>query len=68
MNKLGTEDDYIMTSPLSKFDDYDRYDLMGIKSDLKFLMEESKLSDEEKDKAKKRYLEVIHYIKDRLGI
>lgn len=63
---LGSDEDYIMTSPISKFDDYSEMDLYGIESDLKHILFHKDLSREYKVKAKRRYKQVINYIEDRI--
>ncbi len=63
---LGSDEDYIMTSPMSKFDDYTEFDLIDIESDLKHILFHKDLSREYKVKTKRRYKKVIDYIQDRI--
>lgn len=68
MKKLGKiETDYILDTPLDHFDNYGRYDIMGIEYDLRMILTECHwLTEEEKAFAKKRYDKVIDYIKKKM--
>ena len=63
---LGSDEDYVMTSAMSRFDEYTIFDIMGIESDLKYILFHKDLSREYKTIAKCRYKQVINYIEDRI--
>ena len=64
--KYKIENDYIMTSPLSRFDDYTIYDLMGIESDLNDLISDNEIDYNVKGLICDRYEIVINHIRERL--
>ncbi len=66
--KLGTEEDYIMTSPLSFFKNYALVELLLISKNKKALINDhSHLSELQFQEALSKYSDVIQYIKENIG-
>lgn len=64
--RYDISNDYIMTSPLSKFDNYTIYDIIGIQAELDDLISDNELDYNVKGKVCDRYHEVIEYIKTKI--
>lgn len=65
--KYDIKNDYIMTSEMSKFDNYNRYDLMGIKYDFDQLLNDNEISYKDKLKIADKYDKVIRYIINKIS-
>lgn len=64
--KYNIKNDYIMNSELSRFDNYNEYDIMGIESDLEEIISDNEINYDDKIMICDKYTEVITYIKKRL--
>lgn len=63
--KYNPQNDYIMTAPMSRFNAYNKYDIMGIEADLENILQDIDCPVL-KDRVEKRYKKVIEYITKKL--
>ncbi len=66
MKQYDITKDYIMNKELSHFDNYNKYDIMGIEYDLNSLLNDNEIPYDIKLKIADKYDGVIKYIKIKL--